>query len=134
MAAAKACSGSQARGSSSPTAGGKAKAEAECPEGNDVEPGILTLRPAGTVTPARSGRARLSSPLPTRLAVAEAGPMLATPSRAARRGRPGLSASAAAMANHSLEWSAADDSRLRVKSRLGDGVAAIARERAWGNW
>jgi hypothetical protein len=35
--------------------------------------------------------------------------------------------SAAAMANHSLEWSAADDSRLRRKSRLGDGVAAIAR-------
>jgi hypothetical protein len=53
--------------------------------------------------------------------------MLATPSTAARRGRPGLSASAAATANHSLEWSAADDSRLRSRSRLGDGVAAIAR-------
>ena len=79
-AAASACSGSQARGSSSPTAVAKAKAEAEWPEGNDVEPGILTLRPAGTFSPARSGRARLSSPLPTRLAVAEASPMLATPS------------------------------------------------------
>ena len=127
MAAATACSGSQARGSSSPTAVAKAKAEAECPEGNDVEPGILTLRPAGTVSPARSGRARRSSPLPTRLAVAEASPMLATPSSAARRGRPGVSARAAARANHRLEWSAADDSRLRPRSRLGDGVAAIAR-------
>jgi hypothetical protein len=90
MAAATACSGSHARGSSSLTAVAKAKAEAECPEGNDVEPGILTLRPAGRFTPARSGRARLSSPLPTRLAVAEASPMLATPTRAARRGRPGV--------------------------------------------
>ena len=53
--------------------------------------------------------------------------MLATPSTAARRGWPGLSASAAATANHSLEWSAADDSRLMIRSRLGDGVAAIAR-------
>jgi hypothetical protein len=103
MAAARAWSGSQARGSSSPTAVAKAKAEAEWPEGNDVEPGILTLRPVGTLTPARSGRARLSSPLPTRLAVAEASPI------------------------HGLEWSAADDSRLRARSRLGDGVAAIAR-------
>jgi hypothetical protein len=31
------------------------------------------------------------------------------------------------MTNHNLEWSAADDSRLRMTSRLGDGVAAIAR-------
>jgi len=127
MAAARACSGSQARGSSSPTAVAKAKAEAECPEGNDVEPGILTVRPAGRFTPARSGRSRRSSPLPTGLAVAEASPMLATPTRAARRGRPGLSARAAAMANHSLEWSAAEDSRLRTRSRLGEGVAATAR-------
>ena len=127
MAAATACSGSQARGSSSPTAVAKAKAEAECPEGNDVEPGLVTVRPAGTFTPVLSGRARRSSPLPTRLAVAEASPMLATPTRAARRGRPGLSARAAAMANHSLEWSAAEDSRLRPRSRLGEGVAAIAR-------
>jgi hypothetical protein len=51
MAAATACSDSHARGSSSPTAVAKAKAEAEWPEGNDVEPGILTLRPAGTFTP-----------------------------------------------------------------------------------
>jgi hypothetical protein len=126
-AAATACSGSHATGSSSPTAVAKAKAEAEWPEGNDVEPGILTARPAGTLTPARSGRSRRSNPLPTRLAVAEASPMLATPSRAARRGRPGVSARAAAMANHSLEWSAADDSRLRTRSRLGEGVAATAR-------
>src|SRR4029453_3814877 len=99
MAAATAGSGSQARGSSSPTAVAKAKAEAECPEGNDVEPGILTLRPAGRVTPALSGRARLSSPLPTRLAVAEASPMLATPSTAARRGSPRVRAGAAGAAN-----------------------------------
>jgi hypothetical protein len=39
-----------------------------------------------------------------------------------------------ATANHSLEWSAADDSRLRTKSRLGDGEAAIARYTAWSIW
>ena len=45
-----------------------------------------------------------------------------------------MSASAAATANQSLEWSAADDSRLRTKSRLGDGEAAIARYKAWSIW
>ena len=34
----------------------KANADAECPDGNDVEPGILTCRAPGTPAPARSGR------------------------------------------------------------------------------
>jgi hypothetical protein len=104
----------------------KAKADAEWPEGNDVEAGIRTFRPAGTATPARSGRARLSSPLATMFTVAEASPMLATPSSAARRGRPPWSASVAATASHNVEWSAAEDSRRRPRSRVGEVVAAMA--------
>ena len=59
--------------------------------------------------------------------VAEAKPMLSTPRTAARRGAPGVTASAAAIPSHRREWSADFDNVRSARSSVGVGLAAIAR-------
>ena len=51
-----------------------AKPDAECPDGNEVEVGILTRRASGTSSPSRSGRARSASVLNARLTTADVTP------------------------------------------------------------
>src|ERR1700690_4412032 len=62
-----------------------ANADAEWPEGNEVESGIRTCRTPGTPAPARSGRARRPSGLMARFTSAEVAPMASVPRPAARR-------------------------------------------------
>ena len=63
----------------SPTATAKASADAEWPEGNDVEVGIGTQRASGTSCPSRSGRARLPASFIGWFTTSEAAPIAATP-------------------------------------------------------
>ena len=85
-------------------ASAKAKAEAEWPEGNEVEVGMRTRRASGTYALSRSGRLRRLARLKTWLTVMEASPMAATPCRAERLPvEPPASAMTAAVPSHSLE-------------------------------
>ena len=73
----------------------KAKAEAVCPEGNEVEVGIRTEERSGLSV--RSGRPRRKAALTPRLATAEVTPTASRPRTAARRpGQPPTTASPAA--------------------------------------
>lgn len=104
-----------------------AKADAEWPDGNDVEPGILTCRWPGTPAWARFGRVRNDTGLTPRLTSADVAPMASVPRSAARRpALPPPMARPAAMASQSLDLSAARDSRRSGSSRAGVGVVAIA--------
>ena len=64
-----------------------ANADAEWPDGNEVESGIRTCRTPGTPAPARSGRARRPTGLMARFTSAEVAPMASVPRTAAAAGR-----------------------------------------------
>ncbi len=104
----------------------KAKAEAEWPEGNDVDDGMVTCRTLGTPAPARSGRCRADTDFTPRLTTAEVTPIASTPLAAARRPAGPVSAIPAAIPSHSLEWFAALDSRRMARSSAGAGTEAMA--------
>jgi hypothetical protein len=81
-----------------------AEADAECPDGNDVERGIATWRATGNWWVSRSGRRRPPSGFRTTFTIADVTPTDTTPLTAARRpGGPPVVASRAALASHSLE-------------------------------
>jgi hypothetical protein len=116
-----------AAGIAAPTPVAKANAEAECPEGQDVELGISTWRVTGTSCVSRSGRRRLPSGLSTRLTTAEVSAIAARPFSVARRPRlPPNAARSAEQPSHNLELFAARESRRSATSIPGVGVAAIA--------
>ncbi len=117
-------------GRTTPTAVANATADAVCPDGNEADVGIRTCRSTVTRAASRSGRARRTRRLPSRLAEADATAIAPTPTSAARRGRFPPSARVAAMPNEILEWSAACDRWRSVRSRVGVGVAATAAYRA----
>jgi len=105
----------------------KAKADAEWPEGHDVERGIATWRVTGMSYICLSGRRRLPSGLSTRFTTADVRAMEARPFSAARRPRlPPPATSRAEHPSHSREWSAAREIRRSATSMAGVGVAAIA--------
>jgi hypothetical protein len=82
---ARTSSGGAARGAMAPTQEANAKAEAECPDGNDREDGIGTIRDCGTPAATRSGRGRGCRDLTPRLTAADVTPIAAIPRSAARR-------------------------------------------------
>ncbi|GAA0827397.1 hypothetical protein GCM10009525_23290 [Streptosporangium amethystogenes subsp. fukuiense] len=101
------------------TAAAKAAAEAEWPEGNDAEVGILISRASGS--PSADGRLRRKACLPTRLTSGLARLTASSPLVAARRnGRRPLTANAPATPAHSRELSAARDSAGTTRSRPGN--------------
>ena len=105
----------------------KAKADAEWPEGHDVERGIVTWRATGMSYICLSGRRRFPIGLSTRLTTADVSAMDVNPFSAARRPRsPPHAASGAEQPSHSREWFAARESRRGATSMAGVGVAAIA--------
>src|SRR5215469_8527172 len=103
-----------------------ANADAECPDGNDDDVGILTCRTPGTPTPDRSGLCRPDSDLMPRFTRADVTPMARTPRVAERRPAGPVSASAAAMPIHSRDRSADLDSRRMARSSAGAGTLATA--------
>ena len=77
----------RATGSTWPTPVAKAKAAAECPEGNEVETGILVCRASGTCSATRSGRRRPPSGFIPRFTTVAVTPTETRPLAAARRPR-----------------------------------------------
>ena len=105
----------------------KANADAEWPEGHDVDWGIVTWRAIGTSYIFLSGRRRWPSGLSTKLTTADVSAMDADPFAAARRPRlPPQAASSAEQPSHSRDLSAAWESRRNAASSAGVGVDAIA--------
>jgi hypothetical protein len=120
-------SGSASGGRSWPTDAANANPDAECPDGNDRDDGILTWRSRGTPAPSRSGRCLAYSDLTPRFTVAEVTAIVSRPRAAARRPAcPPKTAIAAATPSHRRDLSAAWESRRIGTSRSGVGVAAIA--------
>ena len=121
-------SGQRVAGSRWPTETAKAAAEAECPEGKDVEVGIDTQRDSGTPRWIRSGRTRRRASFMGWFTTSDVTPMDATPTIAANRPRePPNTARAAAVANHGLEWLAASDIVRSGRSSTGVEKPATAR-------
>jgi hypothetical protein len=129
---ASSASPSPSGGLSSPTPTANAAALAECPDGREFDVGKRRVRRASG-TNVRFGRSRRHSRLANWLVTRLVTPSVATPRSAPRRaaGVP-LVASAAAMANHSLEWSAV---RVRYgiavsSSGVGDSATASNTSRS----
>src|SRR6478672_7834057 len=96
-----------AAGMTSPTAVANAAAEAEWPEGNDVDSGMLTHRSWGTPARSRSGRVRALTSFIGWLTAKDVTPIAAIPVIAARRPRlPPKSARRVATTNQGFEKSA----------------------------
>ena len=111
---------------SRPTPTAKAAALAEWPDGSEFEVGIRRDR-LSTGTAAHSGRGRFHTRLATWLATRLVTASEATPRPAPRWTDDCLVAiSAAAIANHSFEWSAAAVSRGMKPSSSGLGDSAMA--------
>ena len=111
----------------SPTATANAAADAECPDGNDVDVGIGTHRASGTSCCFLAGRSRAPISFIGWLTTRDAAPIAATPVAAARRPRgPPTTASTPAIRNHGLEWLAKADSWLSGRSRAGLDSRATA--------
>ena len=109
----------------SPTAVANAAAEAEWPEGNDVDSGMLTHRSCGT--PARSGRARALPSFIGWLTAKDVTPIAAIPVIAARRPRwPPKSARSVATTNQGFEKSANFASCRNGTSSCDGGIRATA--------
>jgi len=124
---ASALRGIPAAGHAAPAPVAKANADAEWPDGHDVERGIVTWRVSGTAAVTRSGRRRLPSGFRPRLTTAEVSAIDANPFSAARRPRgPPIAASSAEQPTQSFDRSAAPESRRRPSSIVGVGVAATA--------
>ena len=120
-------SATPSQGSSRPMAAAKANPAAAWPDGNDVEPGIGTLRRTGTRVPARSGRWRDQADFTARFTSADVTPMAAVPRTAAHRpAGPPVTRSPVAMASQRRELLAALESRRSGSSSDGVGVAATA--------
>ena len=118
----------------SPTATAKAAADAECPDGNDVEVGMATQRSWGTPCSCRAGRSRRPRRFIGWLLTSEAAPIAATPVAAARRPRgPPTTASRPATRNHGLEWLAKVVSARSGRSRTGVESRATATY-AWRSY
>ena len=110
------------------TAPANANADAEWPDGNDVEVGIGTWRSSGTPAASRSGRSRLLASFIGRFTTAELMPTATSPVAAALRPRgPPSANSGAAAPIHSFEWFASPERRRSGSSSVGVGVPAIAR-------
>ena len=103
----------------------KAKADAEWPEGQDVERGIATWRVTGTSCICLSGRRRLPSGFSTRFTTADVRAMEARPfsGRAALAAACGEQGGAAEPEPRPVRGS---ESRRSATSMAGVGVAAIA--------
>jgi hypothetical protein len=106
-----------------------ANADAAWPDGKDDDSGRRTWRD-GTTCPSRaSGRRRRPTDLRAMLLTAEASPIDATASAAARRPRgPPTSETAPAMANQRRDWFAASERRTRNPSSVGVSVFSTASE------
>src|SRR5258708_24049761 len=104
----------------------KANAEAECPDGNDDDVGILTCRAPGTPAPDRSGLRRPESDLTPRFTIADVTPMATTPRVAERRPAGPVNASAASIPAQSRDRSADLESRRMARSSAGAGTLATA--------
>ena len=124
----QAADGAPTTGIDPPTAPANANADAEWPDGNEVEVGIGTRRASGTPAASRSGRSRLLASFIGRFTTAELIPTAMSPVAAALRpvGPPSAN-SAAAAPIHSLEWFASPERRRSGPSSVGVGVPAIAR-------
>ena len=108
------------------TAVANANAEAECPDGNDDDVGILTCRAPGTPAPERSGLPRPDSVLTPRFTRADVKAIARTPRLAERLPAGPVSASAQAMPSQSRDRSADLDSRRMAWSSAGAGTLATA--------
>jgi len=109
----------------SPTAEANAAADAEWPEGNDVDSGMLTQRSRGTLV--RSGRVRALRSFIGWLTANDVAPIAAIPVMAARRPRlPPNSASMAATMNQGFEKSAKFATRRKGGSSFDGGKRATA--------
>src|SRR6266699_6428442 len=104
----------------------KANADAECPDGNDVDAGIRTCRCPGTPAPARSGRRLADSDFTPRLTAADVTAMARMPRPAARLPAGPVRARPAAMPSQSFELLAELDSRRMARSMAGAGTLAMA--------
>src|SRR3954451_5866682 len=110
-----------------PTPVAKANADAECPDGRDLDVGMATWRTSGTSFISRSGLRRRATGLTAALTTAEATATDATPVQAARRpAGPPAAARTAALRRLSRERSAARESRRIARSSAGVGVRATA--------
>src|SRR4051812_46432514 len=110
------------------TAPANANADAEWPDGNDVEVGIGGGRPSGPPADSRSGRARRLANFIGRFTTAELRPTATSPVVAALRPLfPPNTNSGAATPSHSLEWFASAERRRSGSSSVAVGVPAIAR-------
>src|SRR4051794_41940054 len=116
-----------AGGRTSPTPVAKANAEAEWPEGNEVEDGIRTCRATGTCSTARSGRRRWPSGFRPRFTTVAATPTEANPIVAARLPRrPAVAARTAAETTGRRGEAAARGSPALARSGGGGGGFATA--------